>query len=97
MLEEIGNDLKILAGDIYLVLDLNKVGLPQTKKLAQEFLTTFMNLDGLIDLWRLKFPDTKRYTWRRTRPNLTMVRLEFFLISQALLQLVATAAILPSY
>ena len=38
---------------------------------------------GLIDIWRVRNPTLKQFTWRRKTP-LQMSRLDFFLISNHL-------------
>ena len=52
--------------------------------------------NGLIDIYRYFNPDKKRYTWRRKNP-LKQARLDYFLISETLIDLVDTADIKPSY
>ena len=49
----------------------------------------------LSDIWRTTNPTTKRYTWRQNKP-LIQSRLDYFFISQSLLQSVKYCEIKPS-
>ena len=51
---------------------------------------------GLSDPWRVLNPDTKRFTWRKNNP-IKQARLDFFLMSSELLNLIDLAEILPGY
>jgi len=51
--------------------------------------------NNIIDIWRLKNPNTKRYTWRQKRPPIAS-RLDFWLVSLALSDYVRDVDILPS-
>ena len=55
-----------------------------------------VNLLDLIDVWRVFNPDTKRFTWRRTKPEIHS-RLDFFLVSASLTPTIRNADILPGY
>ena len=50
---------------------------------------------GLVDIWRIRNPETKMYTWRSLNP-LIQRRLDFFLISSALQPTVICAEIIPT-
>ena len=99
-LENMVNDLKILGGDLNLVLDLSEDKKGErypTNTRAAEIVKTQMELDGLCDIWRQLHPTKKQYTWKRLKPSLIMMRLEFFLISDPLVQLVDTVGIAPGF
>ena len=51
---------------------------------------------GLVDFWRLKNPTTKRFTYRQRRP-LVQSRLDYFMISLSLNDVVDNAKILTSF
>ena len=51
---------------------------------------------GLVDLYRYFHPDEKRYTWRRRNP-LKQSRLDYFLVSSSLTDLVDKIDIKPGY
>ena len=50
----------------------------------------------LIDVWRTLNPDGKRFTWRRTKPEVHC-RLDYFMISSSLTTAITNADILPGY
>lgn len=50
---------------------------------------------GLVDIWRLKNPDTRMYTWNNKEYS-KQSRIDFFLISQELEQCVQSVCIEPS-
>ena len=50
----------------------------------------------LIDVWRTLNPDGKRFTWRRTKPEVHC-RLDYFMISSSLITAITNAEILPGY
>ena len=76
----------ILAGDFNLVLEVEKDkqgGNTTTHNNAlQELDKIIQNLD-LGDIWRDLNSESKRFTWRRRKPNI-QCRLDFFLISNCL-------------
>ena len=96
--DSLANDLKIIGGDFNLVL--NKIidkagGRDCTNDKSSEFVKEYMEIEGLVDIWRYKNKNTKFYTWRRSNPMLIQCQLHFFLISQALIQLTASVGIIP--
>ena len=53
LIEEFANDQKIIAGDFYLVLDLDKRGgRASTNNNAAHFLKTYVEIENLTDVWR---------------------------------------------
>ena len=52
-------------------------------------------LYNLVDVWRLKNANTKRYTWRQKQPRVHC-RLDYFHISSHLLDYLLETKILPS-
>lgn len=81
-LNGIKNNQIVITGDFNTVLDIKKdrLGLnkcnnhPHAHKEIQELMASL----DLVDIWRLKNPDTIRYTWRRGRQA---SRIDYFLIS----------------
>ena len=49
----------------------------------------------LVDIWRIKNPDTKSFTWSQNSP-LIFCRLDFWLISNNLQDLVSSTDIIPA-
>ena len=76
----------ILGGDFNLVLDVVNDKARGNKTTHQKSLKQLEsikeNLD-LIDIWRIQHPETKRFTWRRRKPDI-QCRLDFFLINSSL-------------
>lgn len=89
----------IIGGDFNLVLEVEKDkrgGLARTHKNALKVIQDFSENLGLIDIWRLFNPETKRYTWRQNQPVIHC-RLDFFLVSESSLCDVTHADILPGF
>ena len=89
----------ILAGDWNLLLDANldaqnykHVNNPKSKERVEDMI---VNLN-VTDIWRDLNPEHRRYTWRRTNPT-QQGRLDFFLISDTLVQYTEDANILHGY
>ena len=54
-----------------------------------------LNTYNLVDLWRIKNPETRRYTWRRHFP-LTQSRLDYFFVPQEMVYCLQEVDIKPS-
>ena len=67
----------------------------QTPSSSQNRLRMFKETFNLIDIWRYRNKDAKRYTWSQPNP-LVRCRLDYFLIGGNLNKLVSNAKILPS-
>ena len=63
---------------------------------AQERVVQLKFENNLVDPWRVLNPDSKRFTWRRTNP-FKQARLDFFLVSNSLLNFIKWVDILPGY
>ena len=98
-IKELEYDHVIFSGDWNLVLDYDMDCLNYKKKnntnAQAQVKKTIENLD-LVDIWRASFPDLKRYTWRRTSP-LQQSRLDYFIVSETLVDLVSEVDIKPGY
>ena len=62
---------------------------------SRKIVQTYMEEKMLIDVWRTHNMDFKKYSWFLGRPNSTMSRLDYFLISQSLMGQVEEVSILP--
>ena len=88
-LDEVPNILEheiILGGDWNCILDRNldsNGGNPGTKTNTLAEISKIRNKYDLVDIFRAKHPDLKRYTWRCPCPLLSR-RLDYFLISNTL-------------
>ena len=70
---------------LVLDLDIDKKGrLAKTHTESVKTLKDFCAQFDLLDAWRILNPDTRRYTWRRKRPEIHC-RLDFFLVTQSLM------------
>ena len=85
-INDVGFENVIIGGDWNLVLDytLDYYNHKHHNNIkAQEQVNNLMiNLD-LLDIWRIFYPEMRRYTWRRNT-SLQQSRLDFFLISDQL-------------
>jgi len=89
-----------IGGDYNLVLDWSidkHGGLQKTNANSQACVKQYMDTLELIDVWRVKHPNLKEYTWRRRKPCIIQCRLDFFLVSQSVLQMTKAAKIGSSY
>ena len=92
-------DYNILCGDFNVALDplidthnYKRVNNPRTRT---SLLGIKADLD-LIDIYREFYPNTKRYTWRKHNP-LKQARLDYFLVSNTLSDIVPRCSIKPGY
>ena len=77
----------VIGGDWNFVRDIaiDKSGgnlVPKIKSVS--CLNNLMYSYNLCDVWRIKNPNSKRYTWRQRNPELIQCRLDFWLISESL-------------
>ena len=66
--EEFGNDLNIVGGDLNLVLDIEKDksgGALRTNERAASFVKSYMQMEDLVDIWHDFNPDKREFTWKR--------------------------------
>ncbi len=99
IMENVGNPYYIICGDFNLVQNqsmdtFNYVNINNPK--AKEIVIKMKEDLDLCDPWRVLNPDTKRYTWRKNNP-IKQARLDYFLISSELLNLIGVADIMPGY
>ena len=76
----------VWGGDFNLILDVQKDkkgGNPVTHKNSLKEVQNIANSLDLLDIWRVFNPDARRFTWRRTKPEIHS-RLDFFLTSASL-------------
>jgi len=80
----------VMGGDMNLVLDVTidkNGGRAQTNEKARECMVKHMEVLELVDIWRVKNPEKKEFTWRRRKPHIVQCRLDFFLLSQSVCNL----------
>ena len=93
------NDTYIICGDFNLTLDqdmdcFNYKHINNPK--ARSFVTNSIKENNLFDTFRELHPSLKRYTWRRKNP-FKQSRLDFFLVTENLINLVKTSKIETGY
>ena len=90
----------VIGGDYNLVQDLcmdKDGGRHKTNENARKCVIKYMETLDLVDVWRVKNPHKKEYSWRRRKPNLIQCRLDLFLISQCMLNVVQECKIGNSF
>ena len=98
-IEESDTKNLMMIGDWNLVLNQEKDTLNykrQNNLKANRVVLDEMDKLDLIDIWRDRHETTKGYTWRQNFYK-KMARLDFFLISETLIDLYADSKIKPSY
>ena len=73
-----------------------KGGRPVTHNNSLKEVKHISNVLDLIDIWRCLYPEAKRFTWRRRKPDIHC-RLDFFLTSSSLSTAITNADILPGF
>lgn len=89
-IETFDNRNIIWGGDFNLVLDtvLDRYQSTHNNHKSLEIVKAYMNEASLNDVWRIKNPDKKIYSWFRRRP-FAMSRIDLFLISNSIMNLVS--------
>ena len=97
------DDRLIIGGDFNCVIDPkldkkrgcdNSLNTQKEKVIAE--LKSTMQTNTLQDIWRIKNPFVKRFTWRQTKP-LIQCRLDFWLTSEILHNEIESVDITPAY
>ena len=91
-------DKIIIGGDWNIVKNINMDKKGGTGKIRKKVLSLLNELSDefeIEDMWRIKNPVKRRYTWRQTKP-LVQCRLDYFMISTQLLDNVEKITILPA-
>ena len=89
-----------MEGDFNCILDseLDRRGEnEQSNTELRKVLGTWMDEMDVIDIWRLHRPLERKFTWLRYQPNLVMRRLDFFLVSSSLIELMDKSEIRPGF
>jgi len=98
-IDDLGNNDVIICGDFNLVLNPDidcHTYLHINNPRSRNKLLEIIDEKGLVDIYREFHEHTQRYTWRKNNP-LKQARLDFFLISENLLNSINKADIEPSY
>lgn len=100
-IENRNNNSMIMAGDFNTSLDpemdlYNNKGSLHTKK--REILKQYLEEKDLTDIWRIKHPEARTFTWKKPNVNdLVMSRIDHIFISQDFAAKVNSAEIKPKY
>ena len=89
----------VIGGDFNTVLDANldkKGGTEKIKEKSRAKVLRLMETLDLIDIWRIKNPGKKRFTWRQRNP-LVQCRLDYFLVSETIQDFTSDVDILPAF
>ena len=99
-IDTLGNDSVVICGDWNLVLDQEQDTsgyLHRNNPEAQKEVLGLKEELDLVDVWRARNEDTRRFTWRNTGPNLKQSRLDFFLVTPDIYSQVSSADISAGY
>ena len=66
-------------------------------KIYVKKLNTIINTNSLIDIWRVQHPNTNKYTWHSNTKPVIFSRLDYFLISNNLVNFVNKTDIKSGY
>ena len=98
-IDRLNNDMFILCGDFNCILDpildcdnYKHINNPK----ARDKVIEMINTKNMIDPFREMYPDLKRFTWRKKNP-LKQARLDYFLISENVMQRVKNSFIDMAY
>lgn len=96
--ENLDEEENIIIGDfncpLNTILD-KKGGLLMPRKSVVSIINSIQDYLDLIDIWRVKNPNTKSYTWSQNSP-LIFCRLDYWLISNNLHDLTTSTDIIPA-
>ena len=89
VIQELDAVYNIIGGDFNVVLnpDLDRNVPHSYHTLAHSVLSDCIDELDLCDVWRIKNPESKRFTWIKSRPTVSWSRIDYFLISGNLVQL----------
>ena len=99
ILEQNNADYSIVCGDFNVVLNpkldtYNYLHMNNPK--AHIAVKNMIDSEDLIDIFRQNFPLTRRYTWRKRNP-IKQVRLDYFLISSQMSNIIKSCSIKADY
>ena len=90
----------IIGGDFNTVLDINldkKNGNTETHKKCRKEIKSILDIHDLTDIWRLKHPDKRHFTWHSNNRPPIFSRLDYFLISNNIVNNTTKTHIKTSY
>ena len=99
-IEELANTHTIIGGDFNFVFDLamDKLnGNKTTNFKCRNSVKNWMNEAHIQDIWRIKNPKKRQYTWSLNHKPPIMCRLDFFLVSENINGIYKNCDIVPGY
>ena len=98
--EELDNANCILSGDFNFVFNpkIDKTGgTLKTNFKCRNTTVNWMEEKNMVDIWRLKNPTTRKYTWKSNTKPPVMCRLDFALVSESLMGQYHDSDIVPGF
>ena len=76
-------DKIVIISDFNLTLNDNydRISVANTKPNSKQMLKNLMDEYALVDIWRMRNPESKRFSWYKCRPKLSASRIDFALLS----------------
>ena len=98
----LSNDEKsfIMGGDFNTVLNVDldkKNGNSHTHKKCTEKISSIINTSKIVDIWRILNPDKLKFTWHSNTKPIIFCRLDYFLISENLVNAIKSTKIKAGY
>ena len=89
----------IIGGDFNLGIDVtvDRLGSTCNNDKAAKWLSDHLDNSDHVDVWRHLHEDKHGFTWCRNKPKVVRSRLDYFFVSEAFLQFVNTARIIPNF
>ena len=90
----------IIGGDFNTVLNTNldkRNGRTDTHKNCRLMINNIIDINEVVDIWRIQHPDTRKYTWHSSHEPSIFCRLDYFLISNNIINSTKHSSIKPGY
>lgn len=98
-IEEFENTNIIWGGDFNLVMNpaVDRMGSDYNHTRAFKVLETYLQEADMLDVWRVKNPDLKMFTWHRDKTMASASRIDMFLVSAGMINYVQHTQIVPGF
>jgi exonuclease III len=99
-IDEIGSERNIIAGDFNMVQNVyldKHGGNLKTNFKCQKEIQSWMEINEISDIWRIKNPNKRKYTWISNTTPKIMTRIDYFLMSDNLQCFYKDTNIVPGY
>ena len=90
----------VIGGDYNTFIDIDmdrKNGLKDCHKNIRKIITSMINTNNLMDIWRVQHPNTYKYTWHSNTRPVIFSRLDYFLITNNLANYISKSEIKSGY